>query len=318
MTIKIKLASNSTSGATANASIIAALTTAELIVNTADGLLWVKHSNGSLVPINKTGAIGATGPTGAAGVTGPTGAAGPTGPAGPTGATGPAGPAGITGPTGSTGPTGPTGPAGPPGATGPAGPTGPTGPTGPIGPGYSAPPGGGGICFPADCMVLMANGSLKKIQLVTAGEFVASPTGSVRIKKQHITRLGNRKYYGMQDDSIRWSSEHTFWVKRNETEFLWTMDQEFLKFEQDTGLIGGLINWNLVFDGKIGQSEQFAKISGFVENTPIEIPATEDLPLYLPVTETGELIFVNDYLVGSYVDEYSFDYTKFKFKPGER
>jgi hypothetical protein len=61
MAIKVIFASNSTSNATPNSSVVAAMSVGELFVNTADGKIWTKHSNGSLVEIITTGPPGPPG-----------------------------------------------------------------------------------------------------------------------------------------------------------------------------------------------------------------------------------------------------------------
>lgn len=61
MAIKIKFRANSTPGAVPNTTVAADMYVGELVVNTADGLLWVKHSNGSLIMVNATGDVGPPG-----------------------------------------------------------------------------------------------------------------------------------------------------------------------------------------------------------------------------------------------------------------
>jgi hypothetical protein len=240
------------------------------------------------------------------------GSIGPQGPRGPQGTSGGPGPTGAQGPTGTSGGIGPF-------STGPTGPPGPPGPTGPPGQTiiYYSP-----ACFPAGSMVLMADGSWKPIEMIDIGEEMYSPNGGkTKCRYRHITKLGDRKMYRMEDNSISWSCEHTFWVKRGRKEFLWTMDKERLKYEEQIGLIKGFKNWDKLFEGVEGQEEYFAHLSGFKLNKPIEIPeykGYETLPLFLPFSENGELIVVNGYIVGASENEYGCDYSQFKWNAKEK
>lgn len=269
--------------------------------------------------IGFTGTQGPQGPQstvqGDQGNIGRQGSIGPQGPRGPQGTSGGPGPTGAQGPTGTSGGIGPF-------STGPTGPPGPPGPTGPPGQTiiYYAP--GGPVCFPAGSMVLMADGSWKPIEMIDIGEEMYSPNGGkTKCRYRHITKLGDRKMYRMEDNSISWSCEHTFWVKRGREEFLWTMDKERLKYEEQIGLIKGFKNWDKLFEGVERQEEYFAHLSGFKLNKPIEIPeyrGYEDLPLFLPFSENGELIVVNGYIVGASENEYGCDYSQFKWNAKEK
>ena len=166
-------------------------------------------------------------------------------------------------------------------------------------------------------MVLMADGSWKPIELVKINDEMYSPTsGATKCTNQYITFLGNRKMYRMADNSISWSSEHTFWVMRDEGQYLWTMDKNQLKYEEDIGLIKGIKNWQKIYEGSENQAEYFGYIGGFKYNTPVEIKdyfGYESLPLYLPFSENGNLIVVNGYIVGASVNEHECDYSQFKW-----
>jgi hypothetical protein len=176
--------------------------------------------------------------------------------------------------------------------------------------------GGGGTCFPAGCMVLMADMTWREITAVNVGDLVFSPLGAEVVREAYVTNLGRRKLYVMADGSLIWSSEHTFMVKRETDTWLWTMDREQLQAEQEMGIIGGLVNWPRLMEGKANVSERFAHVSGWKSNTPIHIKALERdrLPLYLPLTANGGLIVVNGYLVGASVDENKCDYGAIDWK----
>jgi hypothetical protein len=178
-----------------------------------------------------------------------------------------------------------------------------------------------GTCFPAGSFVLMSDMTYRLIETVKKGDLVFSSHGIVPVESLYTTRLGSRKMYQMADGSLLWSAEHSFWVKRGEREYLWSMDVSLLENEQRTGLIGGLKDFSQMFEGENLKSEQFAyfdlKSKSWKENTPEHLVEYDDkpgTPLYLPLTENGELIIVNGYLVGAAINEFATDYSKFKWE----
>jgi hypothetical protein len=88
------------------------------------------------------------------------------------------------------------------------------------------------------------------------------------------------------------------------------------------GLIAGLRDFDQIYEGAEFVEEEFAFISesllcGWKLSCPIVVPeyhTSPELPLYLPLTEKGELIVVNGYLVGASVDEFQQDYRKIKWQ----
>lgn len=174
----------------------------------------------------------------------------------------------------------------------------------------------GSTCFPAGSKVLMADGTWKSIELIRVGEYIMTPNGPTRIWRVDRPVLGSRKMYRMLDHSIYWSSEHSFWVNRDGKQWIWTMDRKQLEFEASIGEIGGVKDFNTVFEGVNNQPDVFATIGSpgpWTTNIPVHDKRFDDLPstfLYLPFTEGGELIFVNGYLVGAGINEFECDYTK--------
>lgn len=170
--------------------------------------------------------------------------------------------------------------------------------------------GGGGTCFPAGSMVRMADGSDREITDVHAGELVWSPTGPAEVERLHITTLGLRTLWRMVDRSITWSDEHTFVVERCGDRRLWSMDLDRLMSEAERGLIGGIEDWEWMFEGKADRGEQFVTINGLRVNAPVRARngVKSSLPLYVPITKNGELIAVNGYVVGAGLDGSKCDY----------
>jgi hypothetical protein len=167
-------------------------------------------------------------------------------------------------------------------------------------------------CFPANSMVRMADGTGKLIQHVQAGDMVWTPTGIARVANLEITTLGNRPLYTMEDGSITWSAEHSFWVERNGEQRLWSMRPDLLAAEQKAGAIGGLKDYGWMYVGEENAPEFFATPTGWKLSNPILSHGTPDLTLYVPRTEGGKLISVDGFVVGACVNERAFDYRKLK------
>ena len=118
----------------------------------------------------------------------------------------------------------------------------------------------------------------------------------------------------MIDDSIMWSEEHTFWVKRDASQYLWSMNINLLEDEKESGEIKGVSDFGKIFQGKNNQVEQFAFYDNkkiWKQNTPVYIPEYDgllDFQLYFPTTQHGELIIVNGYVVGASINGFDTDY----------
>ena len=180
-------------------------------------------------------------------------------------------------------------------------------------------------CFPAGSLVLMADFTWKKIEDVEVGDLVMSPTGVALIRQIDRPVLGNRRMFRMNDHSLYWSAEHSFWVKRMHREWLWTLDPDALAREAAAGDIGGVKDFTTLFIGTDGKPELFAKWDSenggcWEANHPVlarEYDDRPDLPLYLPLTENGELIIVNGFVVGAAINEEKFEYSKLEWEDSE-
>jgi hypothetical protein len=173
----------------------------------------------------------------------------------------------------------------------------------------------GATCFVAGSRVLMADLTWRRIETLRPGDMVMSSHGPARVAKLDTPVLGDRKLYRMQDGSITWSAEHSFWVNRDGRQWLWTLDLAHLKWEASIGDIGGVKDFDSYFIGEDRQPELFAHIGAapWKKGRPVHVEEadhTPELPLYLPITENGELIIVNGYLVGAGVNEHKCDYPK--------
>lgn len=170
--------------------------------------------------------------------------------------------------------------------------------------------GTGGSCFPAGSLVQMADGTQRGITEIAKGDLLWSPSGTARVEYLRETNLGGRTYWRMMDSSIFWSDEHSFAVERNDDRRLWSMNIDRLQGEAIAGEIGGLDDWEWMYEGEAGKAEWFLTVSGRRINAPVRVrngikPA---MPLYVPMTTNGELIAVNGYIVGAGVDSAKCDY----------
>lgn len=180
--------------------------------------------------------------------------------------------------------------------------------------------GGGGTCFPAGSMVLMGDGSEKEISAVEAGDVVWSPDGPTGVTSLYTTTLGGRKMWRMADHSLIWSEEHTLVVERRGDVRLWSMSIDHLMREQETDLIGGLTDWEWMYEGADGRGEMFMTVEGRRVNAPMRARngVKSSTPLYLPLTSQGRLIAVNRYIVGAGIDGEACDYKALTRRLGAR
>jgi hypothetical protein len=175
---------------------------------------------------------------------------------------------------------------------------------------------GAGKCFVRNSAVLMDDLSWKMIYEIEPGDMVFSPTGPAKIERLHKTSLGDRKMCEMSDGTLEWSSEHMFWTKQSDRDWFWTMSRKDL----DTQIVimnsPILKNQSSVYEGQVDKEELFAHIGNtWKRNTPkVSTVTAYNYPLLSPITENGELIVVNGYLVDSCSDESKQDYTKIKWE----
>jgi hypothetical protein len=167
--------------------------------------------------------------------------------------------------------------------------------------------GGGGpvTCFPAGALVLMADGTQRRIEFVLEGSMVWTPMGARRVVKVDRPRLGNRRMLGFMEDSHTWSEEHAHWTRQGGAQWWWSANPALWRSEVEQGAIGGLLDNDSM---RGGDEVEFAHTSGWVQRSICVVDANPNTLLYLPMTE-GEPIVVNGYLVGAGVNERGCDYT---------
>jgi hypothetical protein len=106
------------------------------------------------------------------------------------------------------------------------------------------------------------------------------------------------------------------WTKQKDRDWFWTMNRQDLEFQiilMDSPILN---DSSLVYEGQEDKEELFAHIGDtWRKNTPkISSITAYNYPLLSPITENGELIVVNGYLVDSCSDESKQDYTKIKWE----
>lgn len=162
--------------------------------------------------------------------------------------------------------------------------------------------GCGSSCFPAGAMVLAAGGNWREITQLRIGDMLMTPDGPRRIERLIRTNLGDRRMMSFHEDqSLRWSEEHAFLVRRGNSSWLWSMAPRLLENEFLAGILGGHID-RPAWLGQIDGAEEIAHLDGFVSRRPMQVPDDPDTQLYLPIVEDGQMIIVNGYVVNSNID----------------
>ena len=175
-------------------------------------------------------------------------------------------------------------------------------------------------CFPADSMVLMADGLWQSIQSIDEGDMVMGADGvPVAVEQMDRVTLGYgitgapRKMMGMADGSLLWSEEHAIWTADDgEREWWWSASPRQWRFEAETDHIGGLLDNSTMREGA---GYRFANLSGWkTSDVVVREEYGPETRLYLPRTN-GVPIIVNGYVVGSGVNQRRYDYAKFSWDP---
>jgi hypothetical protein len=158
----------------------------------------------------------------------------------------------------------------------------------------------------------MADGTLRAIETVQAGEFVMGADGtSVIVEYLHEAELGTRKMYQFAEDGHEWSDEHLHWTLKDGKEWWWSINPDQWRWEVSSGLVAGLEdNYSI----RTGYDDQFAHMTGWVKRTPVRVDRPSDTLVYLPVTK-GVPVIVNGYVVTGGTDDKLYDYNNFRWMP---
>lgn len=165
-------------------------------------------------------------------------------------------------------------------------------------------------CFTADCLVLMADGSLKRIDSIVEGDFVRTAVGVSRVSGIDKPVLGKRTLYSFKG-GMKTSGEHSIWSRDATGKQWWaTHDMEQWRHEAESGygpsfdqlpydLTGGNVVW------------EYATVDGWSKEAALPVPAAPDTQLYHLLLDTGGSYFVNGYLVSSMADSGGVDWHNF-------
>ncbi len=169
-------------------------------------------------------------------------------------------------------------------------------------------------CFPAGSLVMMADGTERRIETIRPGEWLMGADGvPVQIHQVDRPLLGPRRMLAMADDSLLWSEEHGMWTRDGEgAEWWWSANPDAWRAEVEEGAIGGLRDNTTM---RTGAGYEFAHMCGWRGQAVVEADGYgPETPLYLPMTH-GVPIIVNGYVVGAGVNESAFDYASFRWSP---
>ena len=174
---------------------------------------------------------------------------------------------------------------------------------------YFKPSGGSGCpatCYLADSLVMMGDGSWKKIQDVKKGDMLMTPEGPRECKYLHTTLLGPcRQVMTFEEDpSLGMVVDHLLWARQDGRQNWWCGDVAQLHYEILSGFGTNRKNINDFFEGEV----EFAHISGFVKRTPkVLMDVSPDTMVYLPCLD-GPPGIVNGYLTTFFINEEVYDY----------
>lgn len=165
----------------------------------------------------------------------------------------------------------------------------------------------GHCCYTAGALVLMADGSWKKIEEIQAGDVLMTPTGPEVCKYLYVTCVGeSRQMLSFEEDpTMHMVVDHLLWSRQKDEQWWWCGDVAQLLNEVE---IGGSVGTKDLFHIHEGEAE-FAHIGGFTKRTPVVIDADPDTTLYLPCLN-GPPAIINGYVTAAFFNEYTYDYTQ--------
>ncbi|WKV22028.1 hypothetical protein Phage2-1_00027 [Achromobacter phage 2-1] len=164
-------------------------------------------------------------------------------------------------------------------------------------------------CFPAGTMVLMADGTQKKIEDVKVGDLVMAWDGSAdEVVEMETPILGDRRLMRLTDGSLSWSEEHLLWTRQDGKEWWACANRNQWYSEVLVDHIKGLPDNASLRD--IGDEAELAHVSGWVKRGVVGQQEDPNTQLYLPRTKRTHMIIVNGYLAGAGVDGFSMDYNE--------
>lgn len=145
---------------------------------------------------------------------------------------------------------------------------------------------GGGWCFVAGAMVLMADGTQREISTIRAGEFIYGIDGPTEVQELHVVPVGPRKVMAFAGEGVFWTAEHPFWTRQNGVQSFWTADPKTLQAEVDSGVISPIHNV------RAGDPGEFATVQGWERKRIVDVTEafSSKTKVYMPITDGSPAI----------------------------
>lgn len=171
---------------------------------------------------------------------------------------------------------------------------------------------GGNTCFPAGALVLMWDGTWRRIETIAEGELVMGADGRpTKCLEQYVNTLGPRRMYRFKEHpEHEWSDEHLYWARQSGKQWWWSASPDQWRWEVSIGAVVGLKDNYSIMSGPC----EYAHLDGYVVRTPERIDYSSDTKVYLPITD-GTPIIVNGYVVTGGTNQFQYDYETFDWRP---
>lgn len=173
----------------------------------------------------------------------------------------------------------------------------------------------GGSCFTGDSLVLMANGTQKRIDQIVPGDLVATAFGVSEVDWIRHPLLENRPLLAMEGGRCKTSAEHMLWTPQG-----WaTRDMEQFLKEANTNTGPGL-NGQVPQDYTNKDHGTFATIDGWETTHWERVDASPDTKLYHLYLKDHASYFVDGFLVMGELPRFEsqIDWTQFQWNPSNR
>jgi hypothetical protein len=168
-------------------------------------------------------------------------------------------------------------------------------------------------CFVAGSKVLMADYSWKRVEEVTEGDMLMTPTGPARCRGLHEAVLTDQRQLlsFAEDPDTKWTASHPLWSRKKSDgkQWWWVHDVPYMLSEMTDGLTEGLYDLDTVIDGMRGNEEvEFAHLNGFVDRKVVVVEnASPDTKAYIPILE-GPPCIINGYVAAAFWNQENYDY----------
>jgi hypothetical protein len=174
-------------------------------------------------------------------------------------------------------------------------------------------------CFVAGSLVLMADYTLKPIEMIEAGEKIIGINGTINtVKFRDETILGNkRSMMTFKDRSLYWTGEHPLWIKTLEgEEYFGVYDYNQYEREHNMELINPHTGEKIIHQGLtkkkpiiITKPVFFSTIIGWkLDDAFIDRSFPDNTKIYSLYTDGSHTMYVNGYLVSAFATDVDFEY----------